>query len=73
MATPMKRQQLAPLLVLTFAIPVTAGAAASHTKGRAVHPSTTEFKTGDYVWHPEISPAGPVVVIVSLPEQQMYV
>jgi lipoprotein-anchoring transpeptidase ErfK/SrfK len=73
MATPMKRQQLAPLLVLTFAIPVTAGAAASHTKGRAVHPSTSEFKTGEYVWHPEISPAGPVVVIVSLPEQQMYV
>jgi hypothetical protein len=71
MATPMK--QFALLLVLTFAIPVISSAAAGHTKGRAVHPSTTEFKPGDYTWHPEISPAGPVVVIVSLPEQQMYV
>jgi hypothetical protein len=25
------------------------------------------------LWHPEISPAGPVVIIVSLPEQEMYV
>src|SRR5258708_6499346 len=71
MATPMK--QLALLLVLTSAISVTASAAAGHTKGRAVHPSSAEFKPGDYIWHPEISPAGPVVVIVSLPEQQMYV
>jgi L,D-transpeptidase-like protein len=69
----MKRHQLAVLLVLTFTLPVTASAAAGHTKGRAVAPSTTEFKPGDYVWHPEISPAGPVVAIVSLPEQQMYV
>jgi L,D-transpeptidase catalytic domain len=69
----MKWQQLALLLVLTFGVPATASAAAGHTKGRAVHPSKTEFKPGDYVWHPEISPTGPVVVIVSLPEQQMYV
>ena len=73
MATPMKKQQLALLLVLTFAIPITASAAAGHTKGRVVPPTTTEFKPGDYVWHPEVSPAGPVVVIVSLPEQRMYV
>ncbi len=66
------KRQLALLLVLILATSVTANAA-GHTKGRAVHPSTTEFKPGDYVWHPEISPAGPVVVIVSLPEQQMYV
>src|ERR1700681_3503702 len=48
-------------------------AAPDHTKGRAVQPFTPELKPGDYVWHPEISPAGPVVVIVSLPEQRMYV
>ena len=39
MATPMKRQQLALLLVLTFAVPITASAAAGHTKGRVVQPS----------------------------------
>ncbi len=69
----MKSEQLALLLVLTFAIPISASAAAGHTKGREVPPFTTEFKPGDYVWHPEISPAGPVVIIVSLPEQKMYV
>src|SRR4030081_1905109 len=50
-----------------------ATAAAAFTKGRVVAPFTSEFKPGDYVWHPEISPAGPIVVIVSLPEQRMYV
>jgi L,D-transpeptidase catalytic domain len=46
---------------------------AKFTKGEQVVPFTPEFKPGDYVWHPEISPAGPVVVIVSLPDQVMYV
>jgi hypothetical protein len=66
------KRAFAFLLVFILAARVIASAAA-HTKGRAVHPSTTEFKPGDYVWHPEVSPAGPVVVIVSLPEQKMYV
>jgi hypothetical protein len=66
------KRKAAPLLVLILAMSVTANAA-SHTKGRSVHPLTTEFKPGDYIWYPEVSPAGPVVIIVSLPEQQMYV
>jgi hypothetical protein len=48
-------------------------AAPDHTKGRAVKPFTPALKPGDYVWHPEVSPAGPVVVFVSLPEQVLYV
>lgn len=43
------------------------------TEGREEKPLTPELKTGDYVWKPEISPAGPVVVIVSLQEQTLYV
>jgi L,D-transpeptidase catalytic domain len=46
---------------------------ASHTKGRQVTPFTPTLKAGDYVWHPEASPAGPVVVLVSLPDQVLYV
>ncbi len=42
--------------------------AANFTKGRDVKPFTTELKPGDYLWHPEVSPAGPVVVLVSLPD-----
>src|SRR5947207_12639430 len=42
--------------------------AANFTKGRSVKPFTTDLKPGDYLWHPEVSPAGPVVVLVSLPD-----
>ncbi len=52
---------------------VVAPAAAALTKGRIAAPFTPELKPGDYVWHPEVSPAGPVVIIVSLPNQVMYV
>lgn len=34
---------------------------------------TPELKPGDYVWQPEVSPSGPVAVIVSLSEQTLYV
>jgi len=46
--------------------------AANFTKGRSVKPFTTDLKPGDYLWHPEVSPAGPVVVLVCLPDQVMY-
>jgi hypothetical protein len=36
--------------------------AAGFTRGRAVKPFTPEFKPADYVWHPEVLPAGPVVL-----------
>jgi hypothetical protein len=52
---------------------VASRALAAFTKGRVVAPFTSEFKAGDYVWHPEVSPSGPVVIIVSLPDQIMYV
>jgi len=69
--TPMK-WQLAFAFVLILATSLGASAA-GHTKGRAVQELTPSFKNGDYVWHPEVSPAGPVVIIVSLPAQRMYV
>src|ERR1700730_14220127 len=47
--------------------------AQSHTKGRPVAPSAATLKAGDYAWHPEVSPAGPVVLLVSLPDQILYV
>jgi hypothetical protein len=46
--------------------------AVAFTKGREVAPFPTEFRTGDYIWHPEVSPAGPVVILVSLPDQVLY-
>jgi L,D-transpeptidase catalytic domain len=61
------------LIVFLVVAPSLIASAAGHTKGRAVQQLTSEFKNGEYVWHPEISPAGPVVIIVSLPGQRMYV
>jgi hypothetical protein len=46
--------------------------AANFTKGRSVKPFTADLKPGD-LWHPEVSPAGPVIVFASLPDQLMYV
>lgn len=60
---------LSALILLT---PLAADAA-RHTKGREVSPFSSELKPGDYLWHPEVSPEGPVVIIVSLPGQTMYV
>ena len=60
-------------LAFALVLAVVPAAVAALTKGRVVAPFTSEFKPGDYVWHPEVSPAGPVVIIVSLPDQVMYV
>jgi hypothetical protein len=63
------------ILTVTVALLLTGpqARAAGFTQGREVAPFPKEFKPGDYVWHPEISPAGPVVILVSLPDQVMYV
>ena len=31
------------------------------------------LKPGEYLWMPELAPAGPVVIVISLPEQLAYV
>ncbi len=66
------RHFIAISIALLFAASET-GATPRHTKGSQVKSLTPELKTGDYVWHPEVSPAGPVVVFVSLPGQVLYV
>jgi hypothetical protein len=43
------------------------------TKGKSVASFTPQFKVGDYMWRPEASPEGPVVIIVSLSEQVVYI
>jgi hypothetical protein len=47
--------------------------ATAHTKGRPVAALSPVLQTGDYVWRPEASPAGPVVLLVSLPDQVLSV
>jgi len=44
-----------------------------HTKGVPTGKPTGPLKPGEYWWKPGLSPRGPVVVLVSLPQQTMYV
>jgi hypothetical protein len=69
----MKHSALIAISIASLLAASVTDAAPDHTKGRAVKPFTPELKPGDYVWHPEVSPAGPVVVFVSLPDQVVYV
>jgi hypothetical protein len=45
-------------LAFAVVLAVAPAALAAFTKGRVVAPFTPELKPGDYVWHPEVSPAG---------------
>jgi hypothetical protein len=62
-------------LIITFTALLTASSAnaAGMTKGEPVKPFKPQIKPGEYVWLPELSPAGPVVIIVSLPDQLLSV
>ena len=51
----------------------TAATPGGFTPGREMEPLGPKFKPGDYVWKPEVSPAGPVVIIVSIPKQELLV
>ncbi len=67
------RQSLIVFSVALGLIGLPMARAGKFTKGRDVSPFTADLKPGDYLWHPEVSPAGPVVILVSLPDQVMYV
>jgi len=63
---------IAAIFVATSVVPQLFSTAA-FTKGKAREPFAPTLKPGDYVWRPEVSPAGPVVILVSIPDQVMYV
>src|SRR5881275_598103 len=44
-----------------------------HTKGTPSGKPTGTLKPGEYWWNPQLSPSGPVVVLVSIPQQMMHV
>jgi L,D-transpeptidase catalytic domain len=44
-----------------------------HTKGSPTGKPTGPLKPGEYWWAPFVSPTGPVVVLVSIPQQTMHV
>lgn len=44
-----------------------------HTKGTPTAKPTGTLKPGEYWWNPQLSPSGPVVALVSIPQQTMFV
>jgi L,D-transpeptidase catalytic domain len=59
-------------ILVCFYLATEPGYGQAHTKGQEVSARTSTLKPGDYIWHPEVSPSGPVVVLVSLPDQLLY-
>jgi len=45
----------------------------AHTVGVATNKASGPLEPGEYYWKPELSPRGPVVIVVSLPRQLMVV
>ncbi|WP_075090748.1 L,D-transpeptidase family protein [Verrucomicrobium spinosum] len=44
-----------------------------HTKGTPTGTPDGPLQPGEYWWHPEISPSGPIMVLVSVPNQILHV
>ncbi len=64
------------IITLLVAVPPAAhgmGKPSGHTKGTPTGTPTGPLKPGEYWWAPVVSPAGPVVVLVSVPLQVMHV
>jgi lipoprotein-anchoring transpeptidase ErfK/SrfK len=65
---------LSPAGAPVMAAPPAAPAAAPSASPRPAAPApTVALKPGEYLWMPELAPEGPVVIVISLPEQLAYV
>jgi hypothetical protein len=74
--------KIPPLLFACFALLQAPVGLAATGKAPPKHTSTlgtaktvvpAKLKPGEYLWVPEVSPRGPIVLVVSLPEQLAYV
>ena len=65
------RRRATAAVIVAVASAVLAGASLAEKDGRAAPRAALE--PGEYTWHPEVSPNGPVLVVASLPQQQAYV
>ncbi|HEU0153518.1 MAG TPA: L,D-transpeptidase family protein [Arenimonas sp.] len=70
------RAGLAGVGALALAVALAAPGAAAAGVGAAAAPPAVaplQLLPGEYLWLPELAPRGPVLVLVSLPEQRAYV
>jgi hypothetical protein len=64
--------RLRPLHFALLALAVLCGFAGG-AAARSPAPKKTPLKPGQFTWHPNRSPSGPVVIIVNVPDQVAYV
>src|SRR6184192_1154480 len=64
------------ILALSVALLATVQAVqqpSAHTKGTPTGKPSSLLKPGEYWWKPQLSPSGPLMVLVSIPQQTMHV
>jgi L,D-transpeptidase catalytic domain len=66
-------KQCAAILCAAFTLTTASLFAETFTEGKQVPPTTQKLAVGDFVWEPERSPSGPVLIVVSVPEQVAYI
>src|SRR4249920_2457666 len=69
----MKFLSLLPLLAVLISTAQAMEKPSAHTKGTPTGKPTGPLKPGEYWWNPQLSPRGPVMVLVSVPQQTMNV
>src|SRR6478735_3529637 len=69
----MKFLSLLPLLAVLISTAQAVEQPSAHTKGTPTGKPTGPLKPGEYWWKPQLSPSGPLMVLVSVPEQTINV
>ncbi len=69
----MKLLRLFALLAVLISTAQAVEKPSAHTKGTPTGKPTGPLKPGEYWWRPQLSPSGPLIVLVSVPEQVMHV
>jgi hypothetical protein len=68
------KTHLTALLVIALSLAAQAVEKPSfHTKGTPTGRPTGPLKPGEYWWNPGLSPSGPLIMLISVPEQVMHV
>ncbi len=68
--------KILPILAVSIALLTTAQAVVkpnAHTQGTPTGRPTGPLKPGEYWWKPQLSPSGPLMILISIPEQTMHV
>ena len=69
----MKLLRILALITVLFTTAQAMDRPSFHTQGSPTGKPTGPLKPGEYWWNPQISPNGPLMILVSVPEQMMHV